>query len=117
MKAFILAALLLTTANADFLQDDKKKHMAVGAAIYYSCVGLGNLYQKHDIDWMNRSMCWTVNLAVAGLKELYDSKGHGVADANDIFAQIAVPSVDVVVFSWGSETDEKERVKALEIKG
>ena len=100
MKPLLIALLLASQLQAEFLQDDKKKHGAVGTAIYYSCVGLGTLYKKHDINWMNRNTCWVANLVVAGLKEAYDKKHGGVADMNDITAQVFVPSVDIVLYEW-----------------
>ena len=100
MKLLLPLLITLSLSAQDFIQDDKKKHGAVGAAIYYSCVGLGTLYAKHDINWMNRSTCWMVNLAIAGLKEAYDKNHDGVADMNDITAQIFVPSLDIVIYEW-----------------
>ena len=96
--------LSLSAADYPFVQEDKKLHAGVGIVTYYSCVTLGALYMKHDINWMNRSMCWTANLALAIAKEAYDKNHGGVADMNDITAQVFVPSLDVVVWSWGAET-------------
>ncbi len=106
MKKLTLVLTLCLSLQAEFLQEDKKKHAAVGTAIYYSCVGLGKLYMKHDFDLLNRSMCWTINLGIAGLKEWHDSKNGGVADFNDIAAQVFVPSIDVTVWSWGGESSK-----------
>ena len=98
----LVSILVATTLNAqDFIRDDEIQHVAVMTFGYYSCVGLGTLYQKHDINFLNRWSCFAAVMIVGGAKEYYDYKsGTGVASFSDMSANIFVPAIDISIWSF-----------------
>lgn len=87
MKHLLIAALMLTSLNAEFLAQDKAKHAAAGLIVYGGCVAAGEVLDMKD--YFNTKTCVLASVSVGLIKEGYDALGHGNADAMDAVATFA----------------------------
>ena len=92
MKLLLIALLLSSQLQAEFIAEDKQKHAIAGLAIYGGCVILGQILKKQDVtDSVNSKTCVLASVALGVGKELYDSRGYGTVDSMDAVATFAVP--------------------------
>ena len=99
MKKLIIGCLLvLSTLQADFIQQDKKGHLIGGAIIYTSCFIASEVI---EYKYLNANTCALLTLGVAVGKEVYDSQhDNHTAEFSDITATMAVPTVHMVFYKW-----------------
>jgi hypothetical protein len=93
MKKLAFILLLSASLNAEFLQQDKKYHIASGLVTYSVCIVLSEILKKQDVtDHINSKTCVLPVVAVAVGKELYDSRhDNHTADFNDFTATVFAP--------------------------
>ena len=88
----LLALLLASQLQAEYIAQDKTKHAVAGLAVYGSCIILGEILKKQDVTTaVNSKTCVLASIGVGVAKEVYDAQGYGTAEIMDGVATFALP--------------------------